>query len=394
MQKIIKNTKYEILTPNGFSDFSGILVSNKDSIKFTFDDNSTIETSYNHVFIDNNKEIVAKTLNINSKIFNKNIVDIQYNKNTLLYDPLNVVKNNKYIANGFVHHNCQFLGSTNTLISSDIIAQLSYNPPIYTSDGLDLYEMKEPDHIYTMVVDIAKGVGGDYSAFTIIDVTQVPYRVVGKYRDNNIAPLLFPSVIYRLAKEYNNAYVLCEINSSDQVPHILYEEYEYENILFIQRDARGQKVSSGFGGPNMQFGVNTDKKTKRIGCFNFKSLLEEKKLLLFDADIISEISTFVEKRGSYEADESYHDDLIMTLVLFGWLTTNLYFKELTDVNLRKLMYAQRIKEIEEEMLPVGYYDDGDKVDIQDMVEDGDIWSPMSKNESPYVVPKTYLTDRL
>jgi hypothetical protein len=217
---------------------------------------------------------------------------------------------------------------------------------------------------------------------------------VGKYRDNNIAPLLFPSVIYRLAKEYNNAYVLCEINSSDQVPHILYEEYEYENILFIQRDARGQKVSSGFGGPNMQFGVNTDKKTKRIGCFNFKSLLEEKKLLLFDADIISEISTFVEKRGSYEADESYHDDLVMTLVLFGWLTTNLYFKELTDVNLRKLMYAQRIKEIEEEMLPVGYYDDGDKVDIQDMVEDGDVWSPMSKNESPYVVPSTYLTDRL
>lgn len=289
---------------------------------------------------------------------------------------------------------CKFLGSTNTLIRSDIIGQMSYIPPIYTAEGLDLYEMKEPGHIYTIVVDIAKGVGGDYSAFTIIDVTEVPYKVIGKYRDNTIAPLLFPSVIYRLAKEYNDAYVLCEINSSDQVPHILYEEYEYENLLFIQRDARGQKVSSGFGGPNMQYGVNTDKKTKRIGCFNFKSLLEEKKLLVFDADIISEISTFVEKRGSYEADDGYHDDLIITLVLFGWLTTNLYFKELTDVNLRRLMYEKRIKEIEEEMLPIGYMNDGDKVDIQEMVEDGDIWAPYDKTESPYKVPSSYLTNRL
>lgn len=391
---IFYNFYYEILTPTGFSPFTGIKISHQNSIKFIFHDGSHIETSYKHRFIENNKEIVAETLKVSDIIFNKTIVNIQYNYNTLLYDPLDVAKNNQYIANGLVHHNCHFLGSTNTLIRSDIIAQLSYNPPIYTAEGLDLYEMKDPNHIYTIVVDIAKGVGGDYSAFVIIDVTEVPYRVVGKYRDNTIAPLLFPSVIYRLAKEYNYAYVLCEINSSDQVPHILYEEYEYENLLFIQRDSRGQKVSSGFGGPNMQYGVNTDKKTKRIGCFNFKSLLEEKKLLVFDADIISEISTFVEKRGSYEADDGYHDDLVMTLVLFSWLTTNLYFKELTDVNLRRLMYEKRIKEIEEEMLPVGYMNDGDKVDIQDMVEDGDVWAPFNASESPFKIPESYLTSRL
>lgn len=288
---------------------------------------------------------------------------------------------------------CKFLGSALTLIRSDIIEQMSYDDPVYSKDGLDIYEMAEKGHTYVIVADTAKGVGGDYSAFVIVDVTEVPYKMVGKYRDNTIAPMLYPSVIYRLAKEFNDAYVLIEINSSEQVSHILYHEYEYENILFVQRDAKGQKVSGGFAGAGKtQLGVNTDKKVKRMGCFNFKSLLEEKKLLIPDADVISEISTFIESKGSYAADEGYHDDLVMPLVLFGWLTSNPYFKELTDVNLREIMYRQKIKQIEEEMLPVGFINDGQQDEM--FVDSGDVWSNYNKNSEEKPLPQGYLSSRL
>jgi hypothetical protein len=229
---------------------------------------------------------------------------------------------------------------------------------IHTKDGLDIYVRPQAGHTYCMVCDVAKGVGGDYSAFTIIDITEVPYRMVGKYRDNQISPILYPSVIYKVGKEYNNAYVLLEINVSEQVAHILYSEMEYENILMVTRHTNGQIVSGGFGGGKTQLGVVTDKKIKRIGCHNFKALVEENKLIINDADTISEISTFIEKKGSYEADEGYHDDLVMPLVLFSWLTTNSYFKDLNNVNLREIMYKKQMQAIEEELTPFGFYDDG------------------------------------
>ncbi len=287
---------------------------------------------------------------------------------------------------------CKFLGSALTLIRADIIEQMSFNEPIYQKDGLDLYEMPEKGHNYVFVVDTAEGVGGDYSSFVIIDITEVPYKLVGKYRDNQIAPMLYPTVIYRNATDFNNAYVLIEVNRSEQVAHILYHEYEYENILFVQRDSKGQKISGGFAGAGKtQLGVTTDKRVKRIGCFNFKSLLEEKKLLVFDADVISEISTFIESKGSYAADDGYHDDLVMPLVLFGWLTTNPYFREITDVNLRKVVYEQRIKQIEEDMLPVGFVDDGQQEEVT--VDSGDVWGNYNVEERNGP-PPGYLSSRL
>ena len=286
---------------------------------------------------------------------------------------------------------CKFLGSALTLIRSDIIEQMSFDNPEYQKDGLDVYEFAEKDRNYVIVADTAKGVGGDYSAFVVVDVTEVPYKVVAKYRDNQIAPMLYPSVIYRVAKEYNNAYTLVEINSSEQVAHILYQEYEYENILFVQRDSKGQRISGGFAGAGKTaLGVNTDKKVKRIGCFNFKSLVEEKKILIPDADIISEISTFIESKGTYAADEGYHDDLVMPLVLFGWLTTNPYFREITDKDLRKIMYEKKIKQIEEEMLPVGFVDDGQQEEV--VFESNDLWSNYKKEEIQ--VPPGYLNSSL
>ena len=283
---------------------------------------------------------------------------------------------------------CKFLGSSLTLINSDTIEFMSTCPTVYSKDGLDLYEypvkgerndneelVKKP-HTYVIVADTAKGVGGDYSAFVILDVTQVPYKLVGKYRDNKIAPMLYPTVIHKVAKDFNMAYVLIESNSSEQVAHILYNEMEYENILFVTRGKHGQIVSGGFGGGKTQLGVITDKKVKRIGCFTFKALIEEKKLLINDPDVISEISTFIQIRDSYAADEGYHDDLVMPLVLFSWLTTNPYFKDLNDVNIREAMYQDKIKRIEEEVVPFGFMDDGTEEEYT--VEGGDAW----KKEEP------------
>jgi hypothetical protein len=267
---------------------------------------------------------------------------------------------------------CAFLGSSLTLIDSDSIAQMSAGSPIYSKDGLDIYDKVERDHSYVLVADVAKGVGGDYSAFTVLDVSEMPYRQVGKFRDNTISPLLYPSMIYKVAKEYNNAWVLIETNTSEQVAEILHSEYEYDNIIFVNRTSQGQVVSGGFGGGKTQLGVNTDKKVKRIGCMNFKSLVEGKKMLIQDADTIAEISTFIERKNSYSADEGYHDDLVMPLVLFSWLTTNPYFKELTNTNIRKELYEQRMKAIEDEVTPFGIIDDG-REDSMIIDGSGQVW---------------------
>ena len=279
---------------------------------------------------------------------------------------------------------CKFLGSSLTLINSDTIEYMTTCPTVYSKDGLDLYEypingQRDEDeklvtkpHTYVIVADTAKGVGGDYSAFVIVDITEVPYKLVGKFRDNKIAPMLYPTVIHKIAKDYNNAYVLIEVNSSEQVAHIMHNELEYDNIIFVNRDTKkGQVVSGGFGGGKTQLGVQTDKRVKRIGCFTFKALVEEKKLLIMDADTISEISTFIQVRDSYAADDGYHDDLVMPLVLFSWLTTNSYFKELNNVNIREAMYQERIKQIEEDVIPFGFIQNGLEEEI--LVDSGDVW---------------------
>jgi hypothetical protein len=256
---------------------------------------------------------------------------------------------------------CAFLGSSLTLIAADTIARLSPTTPVYSKDGLDVFEQPVAGNTYVLIADTAKGVGGDYSAFSVVDISSVPYKQVAKYRNNKISPLLYPSIIYKVAMDFNQAYVLVEANSSEQVPTILYTEMEYENLLFVNRTSKGQAVTGGFGGGATQLGVNTDKKVKRIGCTNFKALLEEQKLLIRDIDTISEISTFIERKGSYSADDGYHDDLVMPLVLFGWLVTNPYFKELNDVNLRINMYQEHIKRIEDELTPFGFIDLGGNI---------------------------------
>tara|TARA_Y100000356_G_scaffold77053_1_gene63674 strand:- start:3364 stop:5016 length:1653 start_codon:yes stop_codon:yes gene_type:complete len=265
---------------------------------------------------------------------------------------------------------CEFLGSTNTLINATTIARLSTKEPEFQNNHLDIYESPKENHYYTLTVDTSRGIGGDYSAFVVIDITEMPYRVVAKYRDNQIAPMLYPDVIGKVAKDYNNAFVLVEVNDiGQQVVEILHEEIEYDNILSTVTDKNRQYVSPGFGKAT-RLGVNTSKQVKRQGCFTFKSLLEEQKLLIFDEHIIHEISTFTEKGNTYQADEGYHDDLVMCMVLFGWLSSQAFFKDMTDINTREGLYKSQMGDIEHNLTPF-IRNDGQEPEAE--VINGDLW---------------------
>jgi hypothetical protein len=269
---------------------------------------------------------------------------------------------------------CRFLGSSNTLINPDTIGRMSVKPYIYSKDGLDVFVEPEEEHVYMLVADTSRGVGGDYSAFTVMDITSYPHSVVAKYRSNKISPLLFPNIIYKVAKDYNKAYCLIEINDNgQQVADSLYMDLEYENVFFVGSNSKsGQFLSGGFSN-GATLGVRTTKQVKRLGCTTFKSLVESTKLLIHDPDIINEISTFIEVRGSHKADEGYFDDLVMTLVLFSWATNESFFKDLTDTNLRKALYEEQFKQIEENLTPFGIIDDGTPEEEKPQIMNDAIW---------------------
>lgn len=266
---------------------------------------------------------------------------------------------------------CEFLGSTNTLVSGKALSMMSSKEMIYKKDGLDIYEEPQVDKYYVIAADTSRGVGGDFSAFVVVDITEMPFRVVGKYRDNKVSPLLYPDFIARVAKDFNNAYVLIENNDiGQQVVDILHQELEYENIFSTVQEKNRQYVSPGFG-KQTTLGVRTSKAVKRQGCLALKSLVEETKFLIWDADCINELSTFVEKAGSFSADEGYHDDLAMCMVLFAWLSTNTFFKDLTNVNIREGLYNAEMRSIQTDLTPFGFVDDGLEPEAE--VIDGDYW---------------------
>lgn len=266
---------------------------------------------------------------------------------------------------------CEFLGSTNTLISGKALSMMSSKEIVYKKDGLDIYEEPQENKYYVITTDTSRGIGGDYSAFVVVDITEMPFKVVGKFRDNKVSPLLYPDFIARVAKDYNNAYVLIENNDiGQQVVDILHQELEYENIFSTVQEKNKQYVSPGFG-KQTTLGVRTSKAVKRQGCLALKSLVEETKFLVWDADCINELSTFVEKAGSFSADEGYHDDLAMCMVLFAWLSTQQFFKDLTDVDIREGLYNSQMRYIEKDLTPFGFMENGLEPEAE--VIDGDYW---------------------
>ena len=273
-----------------------------------------------------------------------------------------------------VEFECEFLGSIDTLIAPSKLKSLVYENPATSNAGMDVYEAPQENHDYVITVDVARGVGEDYSAFVVIDITEFPHKVVAKYRNNDIKPMMFPNIIYQLAKSYNNAFVLCEVNDvGDQVASIIQYDLEYQNLLMCSMRGRaGQIVGQGFSGKKTQLGVKMSKTVKKVGSLNLKTMVEENKVLFKDYEIISELTTFVSKKDSFEAEDGCNDDLAMCLVIYAWLVAQEYFKELTDQDVRKRLYEEQKNQIEQDMAPFGFVSDG--LDSESFVDkDGDRW---------------------
>ena len=255
---------------------------------------------------------------------------------------------------------CDFLGSADTLISPAKLQAIPFEDPIQSNAGLDVYERAKEGHEYIITVDVARGIGGDYSAFIVFDITTLPYKIVAKYRDNEIKPVLFPSVILQVAKEYRFPYILVEVNDiGDSIAATLNYDLEYPNVLMCaMRGRAGQIVGQGFSGNKTQLGVKMSITVKKMGCSNLKALLEDDKLTFKDFDILRELTTFIQRKQSWEADDGYHDDLVMCMVLFSWLVMQDYFKEMTDQDVRRRIYEEQRNQIEQDMAPFGFVDDG------------------------------------
>ena len=284
-----------------------------------------------------------------------------------------------------IEFECEFLGSVDTLIAPSKLKALVYENPIQRNAGLDVYEAVKSGHDYVCTVDVARGVGGDYSAFTIVDITEFPHKLVAKYRDNTIKPMLFPSVIYEVCKSYNEAFILCEVNDvGDQVASILQYDLEYQNLLMCSMRGRaGQIVGQGFSGSKTQLGVKMSKTVKKVGSLNLKTMIEENKFILCDYEVISELTTFVSKHNSFEAEEGCNDDLAMCLVIYAWLVAQDYFKELTDQDVRKRLYEEQKNQIEQDMAPFGFIVDG--LDDNSFVDnEGDRWHTDEYGDMSYM----------
>ena len=284
-----------------------------------------------------------------------------------------------------VEFECEFLGSVNTLINPAKLKNLVYENPINRNAGLDIHENPIKNHQYLITVDVARGMGNDYSAFIVFDITNFPYNIVAKYKNNEIKPMLFPSIIHDVAKGYNGAFILVEVNDiGDQVASIIHYDLEYDNLLMASMRGRaGQVVGTGFSGKKTQLGVRTTAAVKKLGCSNLKTLLEDDKILVKDYEIISELTTFSQKHNSFEAEEGCNDDLAMCLVLFAWLVAQDYFKEMTDNDIRKRLYEEQRNQIEQDMAPFGFIQDGlEETSFVDSA--GDLWKVDEYGDRSYM----------
>jgi hypothetical protein len=271
-------------------------------------------------------------------------------------------------------YGCSFLGSANTLIATSKLNVLAPEEPISDDlDGLRIFEEPDKDKIYFLMADVSRGQGSDYSAFTVIEGSSAPYKVVASYRNNTVSPFNFPNVIKKLGDKYNNAYVLVETNDiGSQVSAILYNDLEYENLLMTRVMGRkGQVLSQGFSNGKSEMGIRTTTQTKKLGCAIFKRLVEEDKLLLNDERIISELTTFVSKANSFRAEDGHNDDLVMTLVFFSWLSRQEYYSDLIET--AKFNYEEAQKPEDDNILMS--FDQKNDDNDGEFVQGGAVWYP-------------------
>jgi hypothetical protein len=378
-------------TPDGFEKFMGVqkIYRNK-YIELEFLDDNKLVCSLNHPINTTEGIILAKDLTKTIEIIGKVNNTFLKTKKTIrkkieLYDIVNSGKNHWYYANDILNKNCSFIGSSLTLLNANKLAALTHKEPIERNDNIVVYAKPNPTHRYMICADTAEGVEKDYSVAMVFDITTVPYTITAIYKNNNIAPIVFPNIILKLANEYNKAYVLVELNSiGSQVGDILHYDLEYSNLLMTATVGRnGLILGQGFGN-KCKFGLQITKTTKRLGYSNMKSVIEDDKLLIEDFGIISELSTYVEKGDSYAADDGSNDDLVACIVLFSWCVTQPYFKELTDLDVAKDIRELHRQEIEDDMAVLGaLLINGEELEDGIVEEGGDLWWNAKLTDSYY-----------
>lgn len=353
------STKYEVLTPTGFKDFKGIRKKNilDNLVCLIFDNDSHLNCTLNHrlQLPDSSFKAVCDLKvgdNVKSEKGSIQIVTIKpiTNKSHDVFDLLDV-GGHCYYTNSVVSHNCEFVGSTSTLIQSQTLNSLSWEYPlaeIETYQGIFLkYENPKADHLYVCIVDVAEGTGNDYSVVNVIDVMPNKYKQVALYKSNKIPPLLLSECVNFMAKTYNDAFVLIESNGAGMITlNDLRFNLEYDNLFLT--------TNNEIHSQGMNLGVKTDKKVKSQGCAQLKLLVESRLLEVVDHTTIEELNTFSRHKNSYAATEGAHDDIVMTLVLFAWLSTQEYFKEFSDINYKNV-FSQDSYEFN---LPLGFFNDG------------------------------------
>lgn len=253
---------------------------------------------------------------------------------------------------------CEFLGSSNTLIHPAVLSKLIWVDPFKELHDVRIYKEPIPGHFYALTVDVSEGLGLDSSAFTVVDCSVMPYEVVATYDNNMMQELLYPTLLANVGRYYNTAAILIEINTGTQVVNILHHDLEYENIVYTRTSGRKGTVLGGDIGSNSRMGIKTTKPTKRSGCSNIKSLIEQNQIILNDYKIIKQLSTYVVDGTTYNAEEGHHDDLVMCLVLFAWMVSQNYFKDTSNTDIRQKILEENERQLEENLTPFGMYDDG------------------------------------
>lgn len=362
-----KNNAFEILSPSGWSNFEGIRkVSRNGAVSVETIKNKKLTGTFEHLVHDGNSFKELSSLNVGDSIGNDDKITsiVASDKNHDFFDAINVAKGQEYFTNDILSHNCQFLGSSGTLIAGWKLQQMEPMEPIADRANLAQFEKPTEGHVYVISADVSEGRGLDYSAFHVIDVTSIPYKQVAIFHDNMITPYDYGEVIYQTARSYNNAYILIETNGiGQQVSDTIYFDFEYEYLFVTEAAGRlGRKISSGFGA-KVDRGVKTTKTVKATGCAITKLLIEQDKLIINDQETIFELSTF--SRGdkkSYEAEEGKHDDLVMGIVLFGWLSDQSFFQELNDVNTLRSLREKTHAQVMDDLSPFGFIEDHNEVE--------------------------------
>lgn len=380
----------KVLTPNGYEFFLGVnKITKSNYLDLTFNDGKNIKCSLDHPFDTIEGIIKAKDLTKKIEVFtklggcflkHKKLIKKEIN----LYDIVNSGEKHLYFTNDIISHNCNFLGSADTLISGLKLQTLVTTKPIKTKNYFDIYENPKKDHQYMITVDVARGVDLDYSAFVVFDITKLPYKVVAKYRNNSIKPLMLPYVIKDAGINYNKAYVLCETNDvGNEVATALHYDLEYPNLLtcFI-KSRQGQILGQGFGGNKAELGVKMSSNIKKIGCLNLKMLLEEDKLELSDFETISELTTFIQRSGTFKAEEGKNDDLVICLVIFAWAATSTYFRDITDDDIRKRLFQEKIDSEDDDLMPMGFLEDG--LMPETFIQDDKVWYTVPEEDMLYL----------